>query len=200
MNKLFCAVGLLALACGDGSGNGGKGAGGTEVEPFDQVFKTRESGLNPDSCIGFPTEDPRADPYFRLVQTGDDLSELDYFTCRTPEDCNDFTFDAWSFYDFSSEGTTITWTEDDEGNWTKGQSYGTMVSQDGESQCTLTYIQTTLTRGDDGSVTLQEFQYIFGTDGANNEEACDDVAATITAPTGDCYQVKQLIGEAVVEE
>jgi hypothetical protein len=91
MNHLKWLPCLLILGCGDTTDDvldAGK------VDLHDGVYEVTNNTLNLAGCQTSGDE-IFGDPYFMLIEG--DNGGVDYYTCRSPTDCNDYTEDLKSF-------------------------------------------------------------------------------------------------------
>jgi len=175
---------LLGLAAGC--------AGGAEEEiddpyvTFDQIFDVTAHTMNYDACDS-DGEEQLGDPYFRLLE--DDNGGLQYFTCRTPDDCNEFSDDLMSF------------PEPKENKWDGSISWTSFAQA--ESLCTTYMRKSSLKFKDNGNATITRFD-CSQTLGVQvfSESECDDMEdESLLCSTGSesCVNYEQVTAKPVEE-
>jgi len=183
MHRPLITGALLALA---GCASTPEGDINNDFVTYDQILEVTEHTKNLDACDS-DGSDQLGDPYFRLLE--DDNGGLEYFTCRTPDDCNESADDWQSFPDAKDN------------KWDGSVAWVSYAAA--ENLCTTYIRKSTLKFKDNGnaSITRQECNSTFGVE-VFSESECEDMmneSLSCTTSTESCLNYEQITAAPVEE-
>lgn len=175
---------LIALWTLVGCAGSPKDAVNNDLVTFDQIFEVTDHSKNLDGCMS-EGDAQFGDPFFRLLE--DDDGGLQYFTCRSADDCNELSDDWQSF------------PEQKENKWDGTQSW-TSYAQD-QLLCTTYIRKSSLKFKDNGNaeITRYECNQTLGVE-VSSESQCEDMEDdTMLCSTGSesCVNYEQVTATPV---